>query len=137
MTTKIKYKFVNGDVLEVEADDGLAAYLLLDRRREANNDRKHRRKKLSSDAMNWEDMPFASQWGNPEEELLAHEEYVALSKALEQLTDVQKRRLILRLSGISCREIARQEEVSITSVVHTVEAIRKKLMDFLGRKPDE
>ena len=81
MTTKIKYKFVNGDVLEVEADDGLAAYLLLDRRREANNDRKHRWKKLSSDAMNWEDMPFASQWGNPEEELLAHEEYMALSKA--------------------------------------------------------
>lgn len=137
MTSKIKYTFVNGDKLEVEVEDGLAAYIKLDRTHEASNDRKHRRKKLSSDAMSWEDMPFASQWGNPEEELLAHEEYVALSEALESLTEVQKRRLILRLSGISCREIARQEEVSITSVVHTVEGIRKKLVDFLGRKPDE
>ena len=137
MTTKIKYTFVNGDVLEVEADDGLAAYILLDRIHEESNDRKHRRKKLSSDAMNWEDMPFASQWGNPEEELLAHEEYVELSKVLESLTSAQKRRLILRLSGISCREIARQEEVSINSVLETVEGIRKKLMDFLGRNLDE
>ena len=43
MTTKIKYTFINGDVLEVEAEDNFAAYILMDRVREANSDRKEHR----------------------------------------------------------------------------------------------
>ena len=31
MTTKIKYIFINGDVLEVEAEDHFAAYILMDK----------------------------------------------------------------------------------------------------------
>lgn len=43
MTTKIKYRFINGDVLEVEVDDTVAAYILMDRIHEASASCRHRR----------------------------------------------------------------------------------------------
>ena len=43
MTTKVKYTFINGEVLEVEAEVSFAAYILMDRLREENSNRKHRR----------------------------------------------------------------------------------------------
>ena len=90
MTTKIKYTFINGDVLEVEAEDSFAAYILMDRLREENSNRKHRRYNFSLDSMRFEDERFATQWGNPEKHLITHEEYEALSKILEELTSTQK-----------------------------------------------
>ena len=137
MTTKIKYRFINGDVLEVEVDDTVAAYILMDRIREANSNRKERRHNIKLEALHREDERFSSQWGNPENHMIAHEEYEALSKVLEGLTSTQKRRLILRLSGISCREIARQERVSVQSVSESIEGIRKKLVGILKHKVDE
>ena len=137
MTTKIKYTFINGDVLEVEAEDSFAAYILMDRVREASSDRKERRHTYKFEAMNYEDERFASQWGNPEQLMINHEEYEALSKVLEGLTSTQKRRLILRLSGISYREIARQERVNVKSVFQSIEGVRVKLQDFLKHKQDE
>ena len=82
MTTKIKYIFINGDVLEVEAEDNFAAYILMDRVREANSDRKERRHNYRLELINFEDERFASQWGNPENDLINHEDYEALLKIL-------------------------------------------------------
>ena len=50
MTTKIKYKFINGEVLEVEVDDIIAAFILKDRTREASANRKERRYNFSLEA---------------------------------------------------------------------------------------
>ncbi len=137
MTTKIKYTFINGDVLEVEAEDDFAAYILMDRVREDSADRKERRHTYKFEAMDYEDERFASQWGNPEQMVIDHEEYEALSEVLERLTDTQKRRLILRLSGISYQEIAGQERVNVKSVYQSIEGIRVKLQDILKPKKDE
>lgn len=97
---------------------------------------KERRHNIKLETLHQEDERFVSQWGNPEKHMIAHEEYEALSKALEGLTSTQKRRLILRLSGISCREIARQERVSVQSVSESIEGIRKKLVGILKHKPE-
>ena len=137
MTTKIKYTFINGDVLEVEAEDSFAAYILMDRVREANSDRKEHRHNYRLELMNFEDERFASQWGNPENDLINHEDYEALLKILEGLTSTQKRRLILRLTGITYREIARQEKVDVKSVFQSIEGIRTKLQGILKHKQDE
>lgn len=137
MTTKIKYIFINGDVLEVEAEDNFAAYILMDRVREANSDRKERRHNYRLELINFEDERFASQWGNPENDLINHEDYEALLKILEGLTSTQKRRLILRLTGITYREIARQEKVDVKSVFQSIEGIRTKLQGILKHKQDE
>jgi len=58
-------------------------------------------------------------------------------KILEGLTSTQKRRLILRLSGITYREIAKQENVDVKSVFQSIEGVRVKLQDFLKHKQDE
>ena len=58
MTTKIKYRFINGDVLEVEVDDTVAAYILMDRIREANANRKERRHNIKLEALHQEDERF-------------------------------------------------------------------------------
>lgn len=137
MTTKIKYIFINGDVLEVEAEDHFAAYILMDRVHEESSDRKERRHNYKIEAMHYEDERFASQWGNPEKLVIAHEEYEALSKTLEGLTSTQKRRLILRLLGISYREIASQEKVNVKSVFESIEGIRKKLQEIKNYTIDE
>lgn len=137
MTTKIKYIFINGDVLEVEAEDSFAAYILMDRVREASADRKEHRHNYRLELMHFEDERFASQWGNPEKNLLNHEDYEELLKILEGLTSTQKRRLILRLSGITYREIAKQENVNVKSVFQSIEGVRMKLQDFLKHKQDE
>lgn len=137
MTTKIKYTFINGDVLEVEAEDSFAAYILMDRVREANSDRKEHRHNYRLELMNFEDERFASQWGNPENDFINHEDYEALLKILEGLTSTQKRRLILRLTGITYREIARQEKVDVKSVFQSIEGIRTKLQGILKHKQDE
>ena len=137
MTTKIKYRFINGDVLEVEVDDSIAAYILMDRIREASANRKERRhtKKIKSE--DWDHECFATQWGNPENYVIDHEKYESLIRMLEGLTYVQKRRLILRLSGFSYREIARQEKVSVQSISESIEGVRKKILNFLVHKIDE
>ena len=75
MTTKIKYRFINGDVLEVEVDDTVAAYILMDRIREANANRKERRHNIKLETLHQEDERFVSQWGNPEKHMIAYEEY--------------------------------------------------------------
>ena len=137
MTTKVKYTFINGDVLEVEAEDSFAAYILMDRLREENSNRKHRRYNFSLDSMKFEDERFATQWGNPEKHLITHEEYEALSKILEKLTSTQRRRLILRLSGITYREIAKQEQVDVKSVFQSIEGIRSRLQRYLNHRKDE
>ena len=137
MTTKIKYTFINGDVLEVEAEDSFAAYILMDRLREENSNRKERRHNYRLELMNFEDERFASQWGNPENDFINHEDYEALLKILEGLTSTQKRRLILRLTGITYREIARQEKVDVKSVFQSIEGIRTKLQGILKHKQDE
>ncbi len=137
MTTKIKYTFINGDVLEVEAEESFAAYILMDRVREENLNRKERRHNYRVELMNFEDERFASQWGNPEKDLIAHEAYEELLEILEGLTSTQKRRLILRLTGITYREIARQEKVDVKSVFQSIEGIRTKLQGILKHKQDE
>ena len=123
--------------MEVEAEDNFAAYILMDRVREANSDRKEHRHNYRLELMNFEDERFASQWGNPEKNLINHEDYEELLNILEELTSTQKRRLILRLTGITYREIARQEKVDVKSVFQSIEGIRTKLQGILKHKQDE
>jgi len=47
--------------------------------------------------------------------------------ALEQLTDVQRRRLELHLAGYTCREIAMKEGVEFPTVAQSIEAAKKNL----------
>lgn len=98
MTTKIKYKFINGEVLEVEVDDIIAAFILKDRTREASANRKERRYNFSLETALYEDVKFyATPEGNPDQRMIQFEQYEEILKFIETLTEVQKRRLFMRL----------------------------------------
>ena len=62
MTTKIKYKFINGEILEVEVDDIIAAFIFKDRTREASANRKERRYNFSLEAALYEDEKFYADY---------------------------------------------------------------------------
>lgn len=130
MTTKIKYKFINGEVLEVEVDDIIAAFILKDRTREASANRKERRYNFSLEAALYEDVKFYAADGSPDQRIIQFEQYEEILKFIETLTAVQKRRLFMRLAGMSYREIARKEHVSVRSVADSIDYVRAKFQGF-------
>ena len=136
MTTKIEYIFINEEVHEVDADDDLAAIILLEKTHEESGERKQERikKKLLSLAKEeW----FASQWGNPEADILSQEARQLLTEASETLTGIQRRRLGLRILGLSYSDIARMEDVSVQTVKDSIGLACKKLMVYMEYKTDE
>lgn len=133
MTTKIKYKFINGEVLEVEADDIIATFILKDRAREASSNRKARRYNYSLESAVYEDMRFYAADDSPDHRLLQSEQCEEILKLIDTLTEVQKRRLFMRFAGMSYREIARVEHVSVRSVADSIEYIRKKIWPYFNK----
>ena len=57
---KIKYKFVDGTVSEVEVEDSIGGFIVGDRRREGNLARKEGYHCYSLDAVEFEGMDFAA-----------------------------------------------------------------------------
>ncbi|MCQ4863495.1 hypothetical protein [Pseudoflavonifractor phocaeensis] len=56
----------------------------------------------------------------------------ALAAGAQQLTPTQRRRMCsFYLEGLSCREIATREHASHTSVVHSIQAAKKKMQKTL------
>lgn len=131
MTRKIKYKFINGEVLEVEADDIIAAFILKDRTREASSNRKERRYNFSLEAAIYEGIRFySSAEGLPDQRMIQLEQCEEILQIIGTLTEVQKRRLFMRLAGMTYREIARKEHVSVRSVADSIDYIRLKFLPF-------
>ena len=126
---KIKYNFINGESTEIEVDESIGTFILDSRRIEENLARKERYHCYSSDAA-WEGEDYADQ-DTPEITLLRKYENKSLASALDELTEVQKRRFIKFAEGLSIREIARQEEANFKSVHDSIEQARKKLKKFL------
>ena len=126
---KIKYNFINGESTEIEVDKSIGTFILDSRRIEENLARKERYHCYSSDAA-WEGEDYADQ-DTPEITLLRKYENKRLASALDELTEVQKRRFIKFAEGLSIREIARQEEANFKSVHDSIEQARKKLKKFL------
>ena len=64
---KIRYEFANGDTMIVDVNDEIGRWILASRRREASDDRYHRRHCYSLDAAGDKSVWAASQAYNPEE----------------------------------------------------------------------
>ena len=80
--------------------------LILDsRREESNQDRKERYHCYSLDAAEYEGEDYADG-STPETELFLQVENRRIKEAFEQLSEVQRRRLLMLAEGVSLREIA-------------------------------
>lgn len=125
---KIKYEFVNGEVSEVEVDESVGTFILQSRRREDSDSRLARKYTYSLDAILYEGSEYGREDVYPCEEAVETER---LSRALEELTDVQRRRLIWFAKGMSYHAIAEKEQVNVKTVFESIEAGRKKIKKYL------
>lgn len=128
---KIRYEFVNGEVSEIEVDEGLGELLVDFDRQQYNNDHKETRRHVSLDGMDYEGELFTSA-EDTEGELLRREDTARLMEAMKTLSPSQ-RELLLKVyfNGRSLVSIAAEEGVDKSSISHRLERIYKKLKKFL------
>lgn len=128
---KIRYEFVNGEVSEIEVDEGLGELLVDFDRQQYNNDHKETRRHVSLDGMDYEGELFTSA-EDTEGELLRREDTARLMEAMEALSPSQ-RELLLKVYFEDQRivDIARAEGVTKQSVHERLKRAIHKLKNFL------
>jgi len=119
---KIKYEFADGTVSEVE--ESIGAVIIESRREEDNLARKERYHCYSMDAVQFEGNEYGTE-ETPETQMERKLDTERIARALDGLSDVQRRRLLMLADGKSMREIAREEKVQHRAVVKSIEAARK------------
>lgn len=125
---KIKYKFVTGEVTEVEVSEEIGAVIIDSRRKEhADNERHRYHTAFSIDAAEYEDKDYFPADDNPEEVFMRKEAAKQRKAMLSQLTPVQRRRFEKFEDGMSIAEIARSEKAAFNSVKESIESAQKKL----------
>lgn len=121
---KIKYEFADGTVSEVEVEESIGAVIIEDRRLEDNLSRKERYHCYSLDAAQFEGVEFGTE-DTPETQTERELDMKRIAQALDRLSEVQRRRLLMLADGKSMREIAREEKVQHRAVVKSIESARK------------
>ena len=128
---KIRYEFVNGEVSEIEVDEGLGELLVDFDRQQYNNDHKETRRHVSLDGMDYEGELFVSA-EDTAGEAERREDAARLLSAMEALSPAQQE-LVLKVyfNGRSCASIAAEEGVDKSAISHRLERIYKKLRKIL------
>lgn len=122
---KIKYEFADGTVSEVEVDEEIGSIIVESRRLEDNLARKERYHCYSMDAVEFEGGSYGTE-DTPERQMERKLDEECIAHALDRLSEVQRRRLLMFADGMSMREIARTENVQHRAVVKSIEGARKK-----------
>lgn len=128
---EIKYEFVTGAVLEIEAEDALGEVLLEFDRQEKNNERRETRRHMSLDGMDFEGEWFVSS-EDTEGAALCQEDMGRLTQVLKILSPEQ-RELVLKVyfNGMRIVDIAREEGVGESAVRDRIRRIHKKMKKYL------
>ena len=126
---KIKYEFADGTVSEVEVEESIGAVIIEDRRLEDNLSRKERYHCYSLDAAQFEGTEYADN-ETPETKMEREMDTERIAQALDGLSEVQRRRILMLAGGMSVNEIARKEGVHHSVVSETISAARKKFKKF-------
>ncbi len=121
---KIRYEFADGTVSEVEVEESIGAVIIESRRKEDNLARKERYHCYSMDAAQFEGTEYADN-ETPETQMEREMDAERIARALDGLSEVQRRRLLGFAEGKSMREIAREENVQHRAVVKSIEGARK------------
>jgi DNA-directed RNA polymerase specialized sigma24 family protein len=121
---KIRYEFVDGEVTEVEVEEEIGSVIVESRRLEDNLARKERYHCYSLDAVDFEGSKYAGK-DTPESLFEQTADKRHIKGLLEELPEVQRRRLLLYAQGKSLREIARLEGVDHKAVKKSIEAAKK------------
>ena len=132
---KIKYKYITGEVAEVEVSDEIGVEIETSRKLESNSNRKERYHCYSIDTGEYKDnsdyalrVDFEHDFGESNE---SEKRLADILSTINRLTDVQRRRLLKHMKGMNVRDIAAEEGVHFTAVEESILAARKKFKYFL------
>ena len=132
---KIKYKFVTGELTEVKVSEESGTVITASRRDEHALEERNRYHCYSFDAIEYEGKEYADP-GTPESIHERTKQDKQLYAALETLTEIQRRGLLMRTEGLSYREIARRESVSDHKKIQkSVNEAREKIKNFFELGP--
>ena len=128
---KIRYEFVNGEVSEIEVDEGLGELLVDFDREQYNNDHKETRRHCSLEAYNLDDGLLPSD-ENVEQRILQAERDGQLYDALAHLNaDQQELVRAIFFKGMSVSEYGKRHGISQPAVSQRKIAVLKKLKNFM------
>ena len=128
---KIKYKFADGTVSEIEVSEEQGAFITASEREEQNRERReHYHCPVSLDSLEFEGDAFADDTYSPERIVMAEDEEREVEAFLATLTEKQRERVTKLMDGKSITEIATEEGVSYLSVRESIEFAKKKAKNF-------
>ena len=128
---KIKYKFADGTITELEVNEEVGTLYLEMEREEKNNKRRHRyNAPVSIDSLEYEGTEFADDTYSPERMMMQKEEEEEVQRFLGTLTPKQRQRIEKLMDGKSIIEIAKEEGTSYISVWESIEFVKKKIKIF-------
>ena len=138
---KIKYEYVNGDVVEVEAPDEIGEFIKESLKAEHADDERHRVHNVSLEGALYEGHEYGRYDSNlrrlevqeTKNEKKRKKRLLKqfLVKGFSQLTEVQIRRLTLYADGLTMREIAEKEGVDHKAIVASIKVARKKFKKIM------
>lgn len=138
---KIKYEFVTGDVVEVEAPDEIGEFIKESRKAEHADDERNRLHNYSLEGALYEGREYGyydsklrrleSKETQNARILKKRQMRRGLAKGYSKLTEVQRRRFLMYADDFTVREIAEKEGVDHAAIVRSIIAARKKFKKYL------
>ena len=121
---KIKYKFVDGEISEIEVDDYFGDIIKEFNREQRNRNRVYRRHNYSLEAAMYQ----GEDYGKEDQSLLE------ILELFDGISDIQRKRLELMIQGYNSEEIAAIEgdKSSPRAVRKSIEIARAKIDDLLN-----
>ena len=127
---KIKYSLNDKTEIEIEVSDEVGSVIMESERRDNNLKKKEERHCFSLELVKYEGEEFGYYDTYPFLET-DNELTEKINYAFSQLTDTQKRRLLLYAKGLSMRKIAKIESINHKAIEKSINSAIKKLKKIL------
>lgn len=130
---KITYKFVTGEVAEVEVSEEIGAVIVDLDRLEYNNDHKETRRHYSLEGKVYEGMDYAVEDSGLEALFAGPTDEERLHTAIRQLSpDQQEMVRAIFFENVSVNDYAARMGVTQSAISHRLQTVKKKLKKLLG-----
>ena len=129
---KITYKFVTGEVAEVEVSEEIGAMIVDLDRLEYNNDHKETRRHYSLEGKVYEGMDYAVEDPGLEALFAGPTDEERLHAAIRQLSPDQKEMVrAIYFENMSVNDYAARMGVTQSAISHRLQTVKKKLKKLL------
>ncbi len=129
----IKYKFADGSVSEAEVSEKIGSFITEHRQQEENLSRKERYHCISIEGALFEGIELSTN-DTSDKAMLKNYDSGKMTRrigaAMDKPTEVQRRRLMMCVNGLTMREIADVEGVRVNAVTKSISLARKKFKKF-------